>query len=485
MITPEELLQLGFSSNCIASPIFQKALHLAQKMNIPEEVYKASLRQLLQKPDDFLHDTLFRDVAILLTTERNTLPYIRETPAPYQQWGGADMDDMALAQMQNACSLPIAIRGALMPDAHVGYGLPIGGVLAVEKAVIPYAVGVDIACRMRLTVTDIPMDFFNNKHERIRLIEALEKKTRFGVGASFAPHERHEHPIMDEDWGESPITKEYKDLAWKQLGTSGGGNHFAEFGELYCDADVELGGILIKKGSYLSLLSHSGSRGTGEKVADYYCRRAMQQHPWLPKPIQHLAWFDMESHDGQEYWNAMERMGRYAEANHALIHHHILQYLGAKSLTSVENHHNFAWHEEVDGKPAIVHRKGATPAASGVQGIIPGSMGTPGFVVSGKGDSASLNSCSHGAGRIMSRGMALRQFTEDDVSRFLTAKGIELLSGGSDEAPMVYKDIFAIMQAQEDLVHTLARFDPKIVKMAPAKNRRASGSRKRKGKKKK
>jgi tRNA-splicing ligase RtcB len=167
--------------------------------------------------------------------------------------------------------------------------------------------------------------------------------------------------------------------------------------------------LALPPGEYLALLSHSGSRGTGAAVCDHYSKLAMAMHPELPKEYQRLAWLDLASPEGQDYWAAMELMGRYAAANHELIHRHIARNLGAQVLLDVENHHNFAWketHDVGDGRgprELIVHRKGATPAGAGVLGIIPGSMATPGYVVRGKGNAASLNSASHGAGRVMSR----------------------------------------------------------------------------------
>ena len=169
----------------------------------------------------------------------------------------------------------------------------------------------------------------------------------------------------------------------------------------------------------------------------------------------------------------MELMGRYAAANHALIHAHVARALGVEVRLDIENHHNFAWRERhrlADGTDAevIVHRKGATPAGVGVLGIIPGSMGTPGYVVRGKGVAASLNSASHGAGRKMSRTKAKETFTWDAAQRFLRERGVTLLSAGLDEVPMAYKDIDEVMAAQSDLVEPLARFEPRLVKMAPS-----------------
>jgi tRNA-splicing ligase RtcB len=392
-------------------------------------------------------------------------------PVPWRLWGNVNIEETCVRQMENACRLPVSVRGALMPDAHAGYGLPIGGVLAVRDAVIPYAVGVDIACRMRLMVLDVPLSHLVSKRERF--VAALEKQTRFGVGASFEKGERREHAVMDEDWNICRVTESLKDKAWKQLGTSGGGNHFAEFGEL-CLEKPDLG---LEAGAYLALLSHSGSRGAGAAIATHYSGLAMKLRPRLSDELRHLAWLDMSDGAGREYWTAMQLMGRYASANHALIHEHVLGFLGAGALVCVENHHNFAWEEEHDGQAVIVHRKGATPAGKNVLGIIPGSMGTHGYVVRGRGNAGSLNSCSHGAGRLMSRGAALKAFSRYVLSADLAARGVELLSGGLDEAPAAYKDINAVMAAQADLVDIVAVFKPRLVKMAP--DERGGGRRRR------
>ena len=168
----------------------------------------------------------------------------------------------------------------------------------------------------------------------------------------------------------------------------------------------------------------------------------------------------------------MELMGRYAAANHELIHRHVIARLGAAVRLAVENHHNFAWIEKHQGVRVVVHRKGATPAGRGVLGVIPGSMGSPGYVVRGLGAPEALHSAAHGAGRRMSRAEAKRRFRGSDARALLAARGVRLLSGGLDEVPMAYKDIDAVMAAQQDLVRPVARFDPRLVKMAPAGGRR-------------
>ena len=417
------------------------------------------LKAVLATPSAFVADELRGELAKALL---NAPPPPRQEPIKYRQWGEG-LEHEAVMQMEKACLLPVAVAGALMPDAHVGYGLPIGGVLATENAVIPYAVGVDIACRMKMTVLDIPARELERYQDR--LTRAIEAETRFGIGASFK--HRRQHEVLDADWDVCPVTRQNKDRAWSQLGTSGSGNHFVEFGLFTAHGNVRG----LEPGTYVALLSHSGSRGTGAAVCDYYSKLAFSQFEDLPSELKRLAWLSLDSQEGQEYWAAMELMGRYAAANHALIHQHLAANLGAEVLLDVENHHNFAWKERhlINGveKEVIVHRKGATPAGQGVLGIIPGSMASPGFVVSGKGNAESLNSASHGAGRVMSRTQATKTFEWKKVNAFLRDKGVTLISAGLDEVPMVYKNIHEVMAAQHDLVTILGQFDPKLVKMAP------------------
>jgi len=443
---------------------------------------------IVAKPAAFVDDPLRGEFAkvLLSTPHPGPLPgrggegeiSARRIPVKYHQWGEG-LDHEAVMQMEKACLLPVSVAGALMPDAHVGYGLPIGGVLATENAVIPYAVGVDIACRMKMTVLDIPVHDLEQRQDR--LTRAIEMETRFGIGANFK--QRRTHDVLDADWSVSPVTKQNKDRAWSQLGTSGSGNHFVEFGlftahgEIATEASQPYSSARtpLPPGTYVALLSHSGSRGTGAAVCDHYSKIAFSQFPDLPKELKRLAWLSLDSAEGQEYWNAMELMGRYAAANHACIHRHIAEHLGAQVLLDLENHHNFAWKEMhiIGGveREVIVHRKGATPAGAGMLGIIPGSMASPGFVVSGKGNADSLNSASHGAGRAMSRKAANEKFNWKDVNRLLRERGVTLISAGLDEMPMAYKNIREVMAAQSDLVTVLGQFDPKLVKMAPSGER--------------
>jgi len=461
----EDLLRLGIPAGDALKLANSHMRRLfAQGLDRPQ--VETELMQIVADPPAYFADAVRAPLARALYRPPFTP---RAELAPWRQWGEG-LEAEAVKQMANACALPVAVAGALMPDAHVGYGLPIGGVLATENAVIPYAVGVDIACRMKLTVYDRKGNTLAG--QRDRLANLLESETRFGMGCVFK--QRREHDVMDDDWSVSPVTQRLRDKAWSQLGTSGSGNHFVEFGTFTADA-TQAQALGIEPGEYVALLSHSGSRGTGAQVCDVYSKRAMARHEHLPRELKHLAWLSLDDGDGQEYWAAMNLMGRYAAANHALIHKHIAKKLGADLVLDIENHHNFAWKERhvVNGeeREVIVHRKGATPAGEGVLGVIPGSMASPGYVVRGKGSAPSLHSASHGAGRVMSRTKALQSFTWSSVKKQLAAAGVELLSAGLDEVPGVYKDIAQVMAAQTDLVDVLGRFDPKLVKMCPAGER--------------
>lgn len=350
-----------------------------------------------------------------------------------------------------------------MADAHVGYGLPIGGVLACESAVIPYAVGVDIGCRMKLSILDLPTAKL--KSDRHALTQSLEANTRFGTGAI---HEfPQQHAVMDRDWTVTKVTRTFKDRAWQQLGTSGSGNHFVEFGLVTIDppAQSENESSGLPAGQYIGLLSHSGSRGPGAAVCSTYSSIARRQLPSRYEDLAYLSWLQLDSDEGQQYWAAMQLMGHYAAANHDVIHQLIAASIGARQLAVVENFHNFAWIEEHDGKECVVHRKGATPAAAGQLGIIPGSMADPAFIVRGKGSASALTSASHGAGRRMSRRAGKEKYRWKAVQGDLARRGVDVISAGADEVPGVYKDIREVMHHQDDLVETLGRFDPQIVKM--------------------
>jgi len=452
----QDLIRLGVPSGLTGIAV-QCVAEAARAGLRDKEVLASTVEALVLAPGVYAKHPHFGKLARELMTAKEKAYVERETPAPYKAWGEG-FEAEAIKQMENACRLPISVRGALMPDAHVGYGLPIGGVLATRNTVVPYGVGMDIACRMRLSILDLPLDALIKKRDR--LIRAIEQETRFGVGAHF--EKRREHEVMeDKGWLVNKFIRKLKDLAWSQLGSSGKGNHFAEYGILTLLEDD----FNLPAGQYLAFLTHSGSRGCGAKVATEYSEIASGLHEELPKELQHLAWLDLDSGPGQEYWQLMELMGRYAAANHQLIHEHIARNLGVDVILELENHHNFAWKEKHFGEEVIVHRKGATPAGLGDVGIIPGSMGTPGYVVRGKGNPESLNSASHGAGRAMSRKKANQEYSMKDVETYMAERGITLISASAEEIPMAYKDIEQVMDDQSGLVDRVARFDPKIVKM--------------------
>jgi tRNA-splicing ligase RtcB len=460
-MTGKDLIELGFKPG----PTVGLALSLVPQAEaaLDHEIVVRDLREIAANPSAHQDHPQLGELARALVDEAARPVFTpRDAPAPYRIWGEG-LEEGAVQQLKNAVQLPVAVAGALMPDAHQGYGLPIGGVLATENAVIPYGVGVDIACRMKLSVYDLPGDAVDTMNDR--LVSILQRETMFGTGAGFRTP--HDHPVLDADWGVTPVTKKLFDKARHQLGSSGSGNHFVEWGIFTLD-EPELG---LQPGRYLALLSHSGSRGAGAMTANHYSKLAMELHPELPPDLRRLAWLDLDTEAGQEYWAAMNLMGEYAAANHALIHQKVHRALGAELLAGVENHHNFAWKERHGDRDLIVHRKGATPAGAGVLGVIPGSMATPGFVVRGKGSEESLESASHGAGRVMSRTAAIKQFDWSQISPLLKERGVQLLSAGIDENPFVYKDIHQVMAQQADLVQVVARFDPKIVRMAEAGER--------------
>ncbi|RYZ39388.1 MAG: RtcB family protein, partial [Sphingobacteriales bacterium] len=393
--------------------------------------------------------------------ETQTIRLKPEMPL-YSVYGEAFIEEGARSQMDIAMRLPVTVGGALMPDAHQGYGLPIGGVLAVENAVIPYGVGVDIGCRMALSIFDIPEQEFEKNESKFK--RELIAHTKFGAGEGFKGNSRSDHPVLDSNaFGITPFVNNLRDKAWSQLGTSGGGNHFAEWGILeVLNPDKELG---IPQGKYVALLTHSGSRGMGATIAGHYTKIA-KDICMLPKEAANLAYMSLDSGPGQEYWTAMNLAGDYASACHEIIHRKLAKAMGGELLGRVENHHNFAWKENWKGKNVIVHRKGATPAGDGVMGFIPGSMTAPGFLVKGRGIEDSINSASHGAGRQMSRSAAVKSISRHELNEALKENNVSLIGAGLDEAPMAYKDINMVMNAQQDLVDIIARFRPRIVRMA-------------------
>lgn len=457
-LSGKDLIKLGFPQNN-AINIALGQIQRYRKRDKKEAIL-ADARQVLLSPEQFLGDGIWGKVAEgLVRPVEVRLQQLRTSRVPFSIFGENEIDEQAKRQLYDALKLPVAVSGALMPDAHSGYGLPIGGVLATDNAVIPYGVGVDIGCRMSLSVFDLPASYLKGK--RFQLTNMLLEQTCFGM---YETHKnRADHEIFSrKEFQEIPLLKNLLGKAWKQLGTSGGGNHFVEFGIV--NLDNPRPEWKLPAGEYVALLSHSGSRGLGANIAKHYTYLAAKQCP-LPRSVQHLAWLDLDTHDGQEYWMAMNLAGDYASACHDDIHRRIAKALGKRPAFKVENHHNFAWKQLIDGKECIVHRKGATPAARGELGIIPGSMTAPGYIVEGKGNESSLQSASHGAGRLLSRAACKASFTPGQVQKLLKDSDVELVGGSVDEAPMAYKDIRKVIALQSELVDILGTFTPKIVRM--------------------
>lgn len=458
-LSGKDLIKLGFPKNNSINVTLGQ-INRYQKRVKKERILEDAKKVLLH-PENYKGDGVWGKIAESLLDPVNvTKQKLNTHRVPFQIYGEHEIDDQAKYQLYDALKLPIAVAGALMPDAHVGYGLPIGGVLATKNAVIPYGVGVDIGCRMCLTIYPVKASYLKGKQHQLETI--LSEHTKFGM---YETHKtKHDDPIFERDEFKTiPLVKRLKDKAFKQLGTSGGGNHFVEFGEVsITDVNNEWD---LPLGEYLGVLSHSGSRGLGANIAKHYTYLATKQCP-LPKHVQHLAWLDLNTHDGQEYWLAMNLAGDYAQACHDNIHKRIAKLLGERPLAKIANHHNFAWKENVNGEECIVHRKGATPAKKGALGIIPGSMTAPGFIVRGLGNKDSLQSASHGAGRLLSRRQCKMTLTQSALKKELQKHDVSLIGGGIDEAPMAYKNIESVMQNQLELVEVVGKFTPKIVRMA-------------------
>jgi tRNA-splicing ligase RtcB len=470
-LSGKDLRAIGYPE----SPVISLAIDIMEKnyKRNSKEHALGLLKAVLVRPKEYAEDEILGKIARALIDREEKVAAkaaatvdLKVTGVPYNIFGAEFIEEGAMTQMNYAVRLPVSISGALMPDAHQGYGLPIGGVLATENAVIPYGVGVDIGCRMCLSVFDIDpkelgfrTDYFSRE---------LNEATLFGSGREFKKPSDHE-VLYRREFREIPILRTLKDRAESQLGSSGGGNHFVEFGVVdILQKDAAFG---IEAGSYLGLLSHSGSRAIGAIVANHFTKIAKHKRH-LPPDAANLAWFTLDEEEGIEYWLSMNLAGDYASACHHVIHNKIAGQLGRQPLKMVENHHNFAWKEMYEGKEVIVHRKGATPAGKDVLGIIPGSMTAPGFIVKGKGESGSINSASHGAGRKMSRTAALDSITANALKDELQKHGVKLIGGGLDEAPFAYKDIHTVMNAQKNLVETVGTFTPKIVKMDDTPPRR-------------
>ncbi len=457
-LSGKDLIKLGFPKNNSIN-ITLGIINRYQKRR-KKSLIIADAKLVLQNPEKYIGDGIWGKIAESLLDPVNvTKQKLNIHRVPFQIYGENEIEDAAKYQLYDALKLPVSVAGALMPDAHSGYGLPIGGVLATKNTVIPYGVGVDIGCRMSLAIYPIPVSYL--KGSRHQFENFLKENSRFG---GYETHQiKGDSAVFERsEFNDIPLLKKLKSKAFKQFGTSGGGNHFVEFGVVsISDQNNEWN---LDVGEYVGVLAHSGSRALGANIAKHYTYLAMKQTP-LPSKMQHLAWLDLNTHDGQEYWAAMTLAADYAKANHDDIHRRLSKALGVKPIGFIENFHNLAWKEQLNGKEVIVHRKGATPAHKGTLGIIPGSMLAPGYLVRGLGNEQSINSASHGAGRQYSRRKCKQMFTKSEMKKVLAANDVTLIGGGVDEAPMAYKDIKKVMANQLELVEVFGTFIPKIVRM--------------------
>ena len=364
-----------------------------------------------------------------------------------------DMEEGALQQAKNLANLSIAFKHiAIMPDAHQGYGMPIGGVLATKDAIIPNAVGVDIGCGMCSLKTNME----NIEQGELKNVMSIIRKT---VPVGF----KHHPEKQSEDWmppieGELPIVSQEYERALNQIGTLGGGNHFIE----------------IQHGSdgYIWIMVHSGSRNVGYTVANYYHNEAKKQNKSLKEDVpQDLSYFLRGTEGYDNYFNEMNYCILFALQNRKLMMERVKNaftevFPKVKFSNFINKPHNFAaWETHFDHE-LIVHRKGATRAEEGEWGMIPGSQGTRSFLVKGKGNPLSFNSCSHGAGRLMSRAQARKTLDIKEESAQMEALGvIHSLRHKKDldEAPGSYKDIEKVMARQTDLVDIQVKLKPLAV----------------------
>ena len=334
MVDGKDLIERGWPEGRVIGLALDAAKEL-QASGMNEDQILGELEKVREDPTADTHVVfapLVREFESLRAAEKvREAERLHEEALPYGVWGEDLIEENTTAQMEAAMRLPNAVGGALMPDAHLGYGLPVGGVLATEGAVIPWAVGVDIACRMRLSVFEISPDMLDERRDE--LAEVLLRNTNFGPGSKFKEGRRPEHEVLDDPaWEATNFLKKLKDTGRAQLGTSGSGNHFVEWGvfealdgpgETSEEEGVREEGAefaFLPGRKYLALLSHSGSRGVGFKIANRYSGIAKQQHPKLHKSVAELAWLDLTGEEGEEYWLSMQLAGRFASANHAVIH---------------------------------------------------------------------------------------------------------------------------------------------------------------------
>ncbi|KKN03344.1 hypothetical protein LCGC14_1108650 [marine sediment metagenome] len=396
---------------------------------------------------------------------KDTSPAYRDVPVPIATFGkvGALIPKNAYDQMEVCARIPPAIRAALMPDAHKGYGLPIGGVIETENAISPGYIGFDISCMVMLSVYDIPPNAFISR--RKMFADYLKASTKFGVGLEFDSPRKH--AVMDnEQWNIAPKVKALQYLANRQLGTSGGGNHFADIvliSRIRANVSPEFLPMdhRVKR---IGLLTHSGSRGTGHKLATHYTKMAENETKATTRNVpKGHGWLRMDTDAGKEYWEVMQLMGEYALANHEIIHSTFARSSGLQVAGTIFNRHNYAW---LNSKGNYVHRKGATPAHKDEIGLIPGTSGSPSYLTSGLGNPEALFSSAHGAGRPYSRTEAKRVHSEAKFKKHMEDKNISYHGVASDETIQAYKDIEDVMAIQDGLlINRVARLEPQVVIM--------------------
>lgn len=376
---------------------------------------------------------------------------------PIKSWCG-DADGASMIQAVNLAEHAETFHHvALMPDCHVGYGMPIGGVIACPEAVIPNAVGVDIGCGVLALETDCRAD---------RVSEPLLREwighVRGRIPVGF---EHHKMPREWDGWKrappESPPISRELESARRQLGTLGGGNHFIE--------------VQRSDSGNVWLMIHSGSRNFGLQIAEHYHNRALawcRDHK-TELPSKDLACLPADSDEAVEYVAAMNFALAFAARNRECMMdaaaEAFLSLAGGSEIRRINVHHNYCARERHFGREVMVHRKGATSAAAGQPGIVPGSMGTASYVVVGRGNPESFNSCSHGAGRRMGRNEANRSLSVEECNAAM--KGVVFEPWQRDrkgrrdlsEAPPAYKDIDEVMASQDDLVEIVERLRPLAV----------------------
>jgi len=373
---------------------------------------------------------------------------------PIKSWC-EKVDKEAMSQAENLADLTVTFKHvALMPDCHVGYGMPIGGVIACEKAVIPNAVGVDIGCGMLAAQTD-----FSSGEMEVNLIKEIIGETRMVIPVGF---DHHKGPQKWEGWDTAPLESmpvhRELDSARRQLGTLGGGNHFIE--------------IQAGDDGFIWLMIHSGSRNFGLKIADYYhnVARKLCEKRGIALPSRDLAYLPRDTSESDEYLAAMNFALDFARKNRELIMERfsniVCRRVGCHIRQTINIHHNYCNLENHFGKDVMVHRKGATSARKDEMGVIPGSMGTPSYIVRGLGNPESFMSCSHGAGRCMGRKEASRVLSVEECDKAMDGIVFGRWSRGRkgnldlSEAPQAYKDIDEVLAAQADLVKVVTKLRP-------------------------